>query len=267
MLPVPASSWSSTQLRFYNIVLQEVSFQTFYGINSLPVNNIPDMSYLALSAIAPTELGNEGTVNMLTIRLLDDAMLTAPTSYASLHPDLYFDMGYNPRTAGKPDVAVYKNRRTIMVVMENKRTGFITTSILRTVMAQLVAEAIAAQTFNRLHADPLAPIRVSTSFIHPFFISPIRLPKQPIFGVVTHGSAPFFVRVPVTNALRMAVRNPHRTPGLPQTIVTYCIPSVPGCHQHTYLMMGLRGSPAARLAVRQHYIAFMRLVRRVYSLD
>lgn len=172
MLPTRGSDWSRAQLDYYNIILQQVSLQTFYGIPSLPDDDdVPDMSYRTASSVAPTYKGNEGTVNMLALRLLDDSMLTVVPSYAGLHPDLTFQMGYDKKTAAKPDLAVYANIKKIMIVLENKREHYITHPMLLDVMAQLVAEAIAAHTFNRCMAPPQAPILVSSSFIHAFFMS------------------------------------------------------------------------------------------------
>lgn len=81
-----------------------------------------------------------------------------------------------------------------------------------------------------------------------------------------HGSAPVFCRMPITNSLRMALKNPHPTPGLPPTIVTYCVPDINGGPIDAYLTRGMRGDPEARRIVRAHYFAFMRLVRGVYGL-
>ncbi|KJA13493.1 hypothetical protein HYPSUDRAFT_209488 [Hypholoma sublateritium FD-334 SS-4] len=144
MLPTPGSKWGRCQLDFYNIRLEEQTLQTFYGIPSLPYD-VPQLGYKTTSAIAPTYAGNEGTVNMLGIRLLDTAMLTVAPSYAGLHPDLYFHMGPEPQTAAKPDLVVYASSQKIMVVVESKRPPLQHT-LLGDVMAQLVAEAIAAFT-------------------------------------------------------------------------------------------------------------------------
>ena len=264
MDPTPGSKWTTCILGRYNINLVRVSYNDMFPINPLP-GNAPEIDWLTASAIPPTKYGNEGTVDTLASRLLDLCGFTVQPAYSQLQPDITFTMAHGTHMAARPDLALKLQgsggSSPIIMVVESKRRDIGRGNSFRNILAQMVAEAIAATSYNMANRFHHGKVGASLPFLYIYIY-----PKQPIFGVAMVGPAPIFCSIVITHQLLAAVASPHATSGLHRTEMLYYIPEVPGYHMDLYLQQGLLDDVAKEVILKV-FVAYMRKVRLAHSIS
>ena len=165
------SQWGSQDLANYRISPKKMGPRTMFGFPLPPLTEVPPLTDHFRDSLSEISQGNEGSVNMMALRLLDVLELTTSPFRAVLHPDTYFIMA-GKKVAGKPDLIVeLVANKLVVLVIENKRHR---ESIVdyKEIFPQWVAEAIAC--YYRNDEIDYTCDRVSSSlylslYLLPFF--------------------------------------------------------------------------------------------------